>query len=98
VNQVDAAAAGDHVRTVAVTREAYAQMFVVGDALGRGIASQFPERFGDVKDVPSTDTAAVRPTMEPVVLLLLLLGGGMLGAISAIRRRTVRGSPSLQRP
>jgi hypothetical protein len=66
VNQVDAAAAGDHVRTVTVTREAYAQMFVVGDALGNAIAAQFPERFGDVKKVPATNTApAVGPMAQP---------------------------------
>src|SRR4030095_3885782 len=47
INQVDAAAAGDHVRAVTVTREAYAQMFVVGDVVGAGIADQFPDRFVD---------------------------------------------------
>jgi hypothetical protein len=56
ISQVDAAAAGDYVRAVTVTREAYAQMFVVGDALGAGIADQFPKRFGDVKKVPPTNT------------------------------------------
>jgi hypothetical protein len=99
VNQVDAAAADDHVRAVTVTREAYAQMFVVGDALGVAIAAQFPERFGDVKQVPPTNTAAVRPTDGPVgVLLLLLVGATLLGACTAIRRRTVRGSPGIHRP
>lgn len=57
INQVDAAAAGDYVRAVTVTREAYAQMFVVGDALGNGIADEFPERFADVEKIPATDTA-----------------------------------------
>jgi hypothetical protein len=56
INQVDAAAAGDHVRAVTVTREAYAQMFVVGDALGSGIADEFPDRFGDVSRIPPTNT------------------------------------------
>jgi hypothetical protein len=55
ISQVDAAAAGDHVRAVTVTREAYAQMFVVGDTLGGAIADQFPKRFGDVKEVPPTN-------------------------------------------
>jgi hypothetical protein len=100
VNQVDAAAARDHVRAVTVTREAYAQMFVVGDALGSGIAAQFPERFGDVKQVPPTDMEAVGPTAGPGSGLLLLLVGGMLlgGTIVAIRRRSGRGSPRVHRP
>jgi hypothetical protein len=58
INQVDAAAAGDEVRSVAVVRDAYRHMFVVGDALGNAIADQFPERFGDVRKVPPTNTAA----------------------------------------
>jgi hypothetical protein len=99
VNQVDAAAARDHVRAVSVTREAYAQMFVVGDALGSGIAAQFPERFGDVKQVPPTNTAVALPTPEPVGVLLLLLAGGMLlGVGAAIRRWMVRRSEAIHRP
>jgi len=58
INQVDAAAAGDSVRSVAVTREAYAHMFIVGDALGSGIADQFPDRFTDMKELPGTSTLA----------------------------------------
>jgi hypothetical protein len=61
INQVDAAAAGDHVRAVTVTREAYAQMFVVGDALGAGIADQFPDRFGDVRHIPPTNGEPEKP-------------------------------------
>jgi hypothetical protein len=57
ISQVDAAAAGDNVRAVTVTREAYGQMFVVGDALAAGIADEFPDRFGDVKKIPPTNTA-----------------------------------------
>jgi hypothetical protein len=56
INQVDATAAGDSVRSVAVTREAYAHMFIVGDALGSGIAKQFPDRFKDLKELPGTST------------------------------------------
>jgi hypothetical protein len=74
INQVDAAAAGDHVRAVTVTREAYAQMFVVGDALGNGIADEFPDRFGDVSQIPPTNTepgaasgfsCAIHPGLAP---------------------------------
>jgi hypothetical protein len=56
INQVDATVAGDSVRSVAVTREAYAHMFLVGDALGSGIANQFPDRFKDQKELPGTST------------------------------------------
>jgi hypothetical protein len=56
INQVDAAAAGDEERAVTVTREAYGQMFVVGDALGNGIADEFPDRFSDVEQIPATNT------------------------------------------
>jgi hypothetical protein len=57
ISQVDAAAAGDFVRAITVTREAYGHMFVVGDALGTGIAAEFPDRFGDVGQIPPTNAA-----------------------------------------
>ena len=98
VNQVDAAAAGDHVRTVTVTREAYAQMFVVGDALGNGIAVQFPERFGDVKQVPPTNMAVVDPIAEPVLLLLVSVAGLLVLVGIAIRRRTIAAGAGVHRP
>ena len=92
INQVDAAAAGDHVRTVAVTREAYAQMFVVGDALGTAIANQFPDRFSDLKEIPPTDVSLHHesprdPDLVPWVVIVLGLGfvAGWIGFVS-IRR------------
>ncbi len=81
VNQVDAAAAGDHERTVAVTREAYAQMFVVGDALATAIADQFPDRFRDLKEVPATDTISRHRsphTQGPLSWMVVLLGLGFI--------------------
>ena len=79
INQVEAAAAGDHERTVAVTREAYAQMFEVGDALGTAIANQFPDRFSDVKEIPPTDVGTHHesprdPGLLPWVIVVLGLG------------------------
>ena len=92
INQVDAAAAGDHERTVAVTREAYAQMFVVGDALGTAIANQFPDRFTDVKEIPPTDVTLHHelppdPDLAPWVVIVLGFGfvAGWIGFVS-IRR------------
>ncbi len=72
INQVDAAAAGDHVRTVAVTREAYAQMFEVGDVLGAAIANQFPDRFADLKALPPTDTLPDTPASDESIRLVWL--------------------------
>jgi hypothetical protein len=91
INQVDATAAGDHVRAVTVTREAYAQMFVVGDALGSGIADEFPERFDDVKTIPATDTEPSRvaldpPPAAPPMTVGVLLGVAMVGALGALAR------------
>ncbi len=83
INQVDAAAAGDHERTVAVTREAYAQMFEVGDALGTAIADQFPDRFTDLKEVPATDLDAHHESpREPDLLpwFIVALGLGLIAA------------------
>ena len=77
INQVDAAAAGDYERSVAVTREAYAHMFKVGDALGTAIADQFPDRFKDLKAAPATSTdyvvAATVPFRFAVPLIALWL-------------------------
>jgi hypothetical protein len=90
VSQVDAAAAGDHARAVTVTREAYAQMFEVGDALGTGIAAQFPERFGDVRDLPPTDTATRTDAPIAVLLGLLFLGVAIATRWTTNRSRYVR--------
>ena len=95
INQVDAAAASDHERTVAVTREAYAQMFVVGGALGSAIADQFPDRFADLKDLPPTDTTpdVVRAAVShPLVWVVFALSVAILldRALILSRRRGPR--------
>jgi hypothetical protein len=56
ISQAEAAAAGDHERSVAATRDAYDGMFVVGGALADAIAAQFPERFEDLRELPATAT------------------------------------------
>jgi uncharacterized protein YukE len=92
INQVDATVAGDNVRSVTVTREAYAHMFAVGDALGSGIADQFPNRFKDLKELPVTST-------EPNARL----GTGthvsvvVAAAIAAFLLTALRGSPARRR-
>ncbi|MBA2757326.1 MAG: hypothetical protein H0U37_07785 [Chloroflexi bacterium] len=97
INQVDAAAAGDHVRTVAVTQEAYAQMFEVGDALGVAVANQFPDRFEDLKEIPATDTASdIGQSRDPNPLPWVVVT--LSAAITCVRvtlsssRRRDRGS------
>jgi hypothetical protein len=77
INMVDATAAGDHERSVDVTREAYAHMFDVGDALGNAIADQFPDRFADLKAAPATSTGsepAVVPAASQIPVAALLVG------------------------
>jgi hypothetical protein len=97
INQVDAAAADDHARTVAVTREAYAQMFSVGDALGTAIANQFPDRFQDLKELPRTDTpldphSSGSPVPWP--WLVMVLGTAIIVGRWTFRRH---GSPAYPR-
>ena len=43
--QLDAYAAGDFAQSFALTREAYAHMYELADALAGGIAAKFPEMF-----------------------------------------------------
>jgi hypothetical protein len=80
INQVDAAAAGDYERSVAVTREAYRHMFEVGDALGNAIADQFPDRFADLEALPVTATDRMEPrsTGTGAAVLVALLGAAAL--------------------
>jgi hypothetical protein len=95
INQVDAAAAGDHERTVAVTREAYAQMFEVGDALSTAIADQFPEGFVHLKETPATDTLpdVVAGDSNFVLRLVIVLGAAIvIGLVTFWSRRPDRGS------
>jgi hypothetical protein len=96
INQVDAAAAGDHERTVAVTREAYAQMFEVGDALGTAIADRFPNRFTDLKEIPPTDLGSHHESPRdpnPLPWVIVVLGLGLIAGWTSFvsTRRGSRG-------
>jgi hypothetical protein len=87
ISQVESAEAGDHERTVATIRGAYAQTFEVGDALAMAIARQFPDRFQDLKELPFTSTHG--PESSPTLNLseiALLAGLALLGAVALVRR------------
>ena len=87
INQVDAEAAGDHDRSVAVTRDAYAHMFVLGDALGTAISEQFPDRFEDMQVLPRSDAAAdVQAPWREALLLLVGLATFVVSARDRARR------------
>ena len=92
ISQVDATAAGDSVRSVAVTREAYAHMFLVGDVLGTAIANQFPERFRDMKELPGTSTAPGESDSTGNQRLFVALAGAIAFVLGAAlpRRRFTR--------
>jgi len=88
IAQVEAAAAGDHQRTVATVGSAYRQTFEVGNALAVGIARQFPARFSDVKQPPPTDVAAPeRPFAAPSTWLVVAMAAFALVLVSG-RGRT----------
>ena len=44
--QLDAFASGNYTRSYAITREAYAHMFMTGDTLAGAIVKKFPQKFG----------------------------------------------------
>jgi hypothetical protein len=99
ISQVESAEAGDHERTVATIRGAYAQTFEVGDAIAMAIARQFPDRFHDLKKLPFTSTLgpeATRVSNWSELALLALLG--LLAAVAVVRRLDRRaqaaGAPS----
>ena len=57
MEMVDRYKASDYGSANAIAAEAYAHMFDVGEALAAAIAAQLPTRFGDLKELPRTDTA-----------------------------------------
>jgi hypothetical protein len=83
IAQVEATAAGDHVRAVAMVRSAYDFMFEVGDALAAAIALQFPDQFEEIKSLPPTD--AIEGSRSPgwiLVLLVVVVGGVSLAPLA----------------
>lgn len=90
INLVDASSAGDHVRSVAVTREAYAHMFEVGDVIATALADEFPDRFPDVKVIPATSTIEATASVHPAPGAgLVFLIGLVAFVLLAVRGRPV---------
>jgi hypothetical protein len=85
IAQVEATAAGDHVRAVATVRSAYDFMFEVGDALSAAIARQFPDQFKEIKALPPTDAAA-RTSLPAGWLLVAVIAAVSLFAASRYSR------------
>jgi hypothetical protein len=76
IDQVDAFAAEDYDSAYAVSREAFAHAFVLGDALSLAIAAQFPDRYPDVALAPpGTGVASVGLGLLAAAWVWLLLDG-----------------------
>ena len=74
ITQAEATAADDPARAIAATRDGYEGSFEVGAALAEAIGRQFPERFHELKALPSTDSAeAVPKWATPSVWLVATL-------------------------
>jgi hypothetical protein len=56
IDQVEAFGKGDYDATYATVRTGYAHMFMVGEALGAALATQFPAKFPASAKLPATDT------------------------------------------
>jgi hypothetical protein len=87
ISQVESAEAGDHERTIATIRGAYAQTFEVGDALAMAIAQQFPDRFHDIKSLPFTDVQATEAVPWSGLRVVALVGALALAVAAATVRR-----------
>jgi hypothetical protein len=86
ITQVEATAAGDHVRAIATVRSGYAFMFEVGDALSSAIAAQFPDKFKEIKALPPTDV--VRPAAPATTAPFgVLLGAAVMGILYLVARQ-----------
>jgi hypothetical protein len=98
ITQAEATAAGDPARAIGATREGYAGTFEVGGALAGAIAQQFPDRFADLDDLPTTDIALEPGAWAPLLPLVavLVFAASLRFALSALPdRRRVR-SPRRQ--
>jgi hypothetical protein len=70
IRMVDQYRGGDQAGAYETAEEAYLHMFMVGDVLAGAIASQFPERYSDLAELPRTDTA------EPAHEMVMSAAGG----------------------
>jgi hypothetical protein len=95
--QVEAFAASDYDRTYDLVREGYQHMFMAGEALAIGIATQMPDKFPDDVAVPDTGTdphaghdgppnQAMIVDALALVLGLLLAAGVGLGTAWRLQR------------
>jgi hypothetical protein len=73
ITQAEATEAGDPARAIAATREGYGGTFEVGAALAGAIAQQFPNRFADLDELPTTDLVLEPGALQPVFPLIAAL-------------------------
>jgi hypothetical protein len=88
---VDQYEAGDYATALGTVAEAYEHMFLVGDALAGAIATQFPDRFEDMAELPPTDASTHDGHGQGPVVELLVLAAASLLAGQLIARRQVHG-------
>ena len=97
--QVEAFAASDFEGTYRIVRMGYSHMFMAGEALAVGIATQMPKKFPS--DAPAPDTATLPHShrdgpsgwlLVVLVGLALVLGPGLIGSWMLLRAsRPARG-------
>jgi hypothetical protein len=95
VTQAEATAAGDPARAIAATREGYDGTFEVGAALADAIALQFPNRFADLDELPTTDIVLEPGAWVPVLPLIagLVFAASLWFALKALPSRRSARSP-----
>jgi hypothetical protein len=81
--QVEAYAASDFDATYALVRIGYSHMFMVGEALAIGIATQLPHKFPATLRAPATDTAEAPevPASPPPAFIALIGAVALLGGV-----------------
>jgi hypothetical protein len=89
ISQVEAFAAGDYERTYSLVREGYRHMFMVGESLATGIATQLPKKFPAHAAVPDTATGPMGTTHRergfPIALILIV--AAIAGVLTCVRDR-----------
>ena len=91
--QVEAYAASDYEATYTLVRTAYSHMFMAGEALAVGIASQMPELFPADAPAPDTATMSDHHGGPGITVILLALLGPALALGIAMLMRTSRAAP-----
>jgi hypothetical protein len=97
ITQAEATAGGDPARAIAATRAGYEGTFEVGAVLSDAIARQFPDRFGDLKELPLTDgPGRAEPGtsgVSPSIVAALFLSTGVWLVLTIRRRAQARARP-----